>query len=96
MIEAIISLGLLTAWFASVMFTVIYLLEGSQTSLKAIFSVATFLFSAWLLSLVVDSNKSRTCLEYETTMIFNVATKTMEPVWSCKKYCERVKESNNE
>ena len=96
MIEIIIALGALTAWFLSLMFTVIYLLEGNNTSLKVVFSVAIFLFSAWLLSLVVDSNKSRTCLEYETTMIFNVATKTMEPVWSCKKYCERVKESNNE
>ena len=92
MIEAIMILGLMTIWFSAVGGTIIYCLEGNQLSLKVVFSVATFLFSAGLLSLVIETENKNPCLEYETTMMFNAATKTMMPIRSCKKRGEWVKE----
>lgn len=96
MIEAMIFLGLILAWFAAAMGTAWYCLEYNQLSLKIIFIVATFLFSAWLLSLVIDAENKNPCLEYETTMMYNAATKTMMPVRSCKKRGEWAEEQDDE
>ena len=96
MIEAIIALGLYTVWFGTALGTIIYCVEGNQLSLKIIFSVATFLFSAWLLSLATEAESENPCLEYKTTMMYNAATKTMMPMRSCKKRGKWVEEQEHE
>lgn len=92
MSKAIIIIGLIIACLGSVISTTWYWLEGRRISLKIIFSVATFLFSVCLLSLVIKikAESESSCLEYETTMVFDAATKTIMPVRSCKKYVEWV------
>lgn len=96
MIEASIILGLILTWFAAVMGTTWYCFEGRQLSLKILFFIITFLFSACLLSLLIGKESENPCLEYETTMMYNAATKTMMPVRSCKKRGEWVEEKGHD
>lgn len=96
MIEAIVFLGVLLAWFFALMGTIWYCLEGEQITLKVVFAISTFLFSAWLLSLAIEAGNENPCLEYETTMMYNAATKTIMPIRSCKKRGEWVEEKYND
>lgn len=96
MIEAITILGLILIWFFAIVFTIQYCLEGKQFSLKIVFGILCFLFTAWLISLMCEAENKNPCLEYETTMMYNVATKTMMPVRSCKKRGEWVEDQNHE
>lgn len=96
MLEAIVVLGVGVAWFGAILGTLGYCLEGSQISLKIILCVVTFIFSAWLLSLMIEAESENPCLEYETTMMYNAAAKMMMPVRSCKKRGEWVKDRDHE
>lgn len=92
MIEMMVILGVFLAWVSIVWFAVIYSFEGNQVSIKLILGVVVFVFTAWILSKLVESKKESPCVEYETILIYNAATKTMLPVRSCKKTGEWVKE----
>lgn len=92
MIEAMMFLGSFIAWFAFVLFTAWYLVEGGQITVKVMLGVSAFVLTSWLLSVVIESEKNNPCLEYEATMMYNAAVKAMMPVRSCKKRGEWVKE----
>lgn len=96
MIEAIIILGLIPIWFSALVFTILYCIEGKQFTLKVVFGILCFLFTAWLIPLMYEAENKNPCLEYETTMMYNVATKTMMPIRSCKKRGEWVEEKDHE
>ena len=92
MIEAMIILGTFVAWLSFTVFALMYLFEGNKVSVKLIFGIAAFVFTAWLLSAIIESDRESPCVEYETIMMYNAAVKAMMPVRSCKKRGEWVKE----
>ena len=79
MLAMVLLLGSICVWFSAAL----YAIEGRSFVLRLVCGVGCFFSLAWLLAEAVKYEDQYPCLNYETTMQYNPAIKTMMPMRHC-------------
>ena len=84
MIEIIIAILLVIAWFVLVIATLNRFFDEGVTDLKAwALGAAAVVLLALALNAMVEYEQENPCVEYESRLTYNAATKTMMPMRVC-------------
>ena len=93
MIEIIIAILLVIAWFVLVIATLNRFFDEGVTDLKAwVLGAAAVVLLALALNAMAEYEREHPCVEYESRLTYNAATKTMMPMRVCVERGEWVTE----
>jgi hypothetical protein len=84
---------IITAGLVGYGFALFYALEAESVTVRWVCRAIVFLGFAWLVQTMVDGSASGPCLNWETQMHYNAATKTMMPARVCTSRGEWVDEN---
>lgn len=88
--EAAIITGLITAWVAGAIWSMSVLTEYDCDYRKTVAAILFFVLTIFGIVYALGQKEQRPCLQYETRMMYNAATKTMMPMRYCAQYGEWV------